>query len=118
MTEDSSDRAMAPEDLPRLFVRFAEAGEFDSLASLYEPDAVAALPDGSVVRGNTQIAKAFGQRLSGQPFDASRSTPQPVLRTGDFALTSTHLPDGRVTAEVAHRQADGSWLWVIDQPDA
>ena len=25
------------------------------------------------------------------------------------------LPDGTVTAEIARRQSDGTWLWVIDQ---
>jgi hypothetical protein len=34
---------------------------------------------------------------------------------GDLALTSTRLPDGSVTAEIARRQGDGTWLWVIDQ---
>lgn len=34
---------------------------------------------------------------------------------GDLALTSTRLPDGMVTAEIARRQSDGTWLWVIDQ---
>jgi hypothetical protein len=35
--------------------------------------------------------------------------------SGDLALTSTRLPDGTVTAGVARRQADGTWLWVIDK---
>ena len=30
------------------------------------------------------------------------------------ALTSTHLPNGIVTAEVARKQIDGTWLWGID----
>jgi len=40
----------------------------------------------------------------------------PVIRHGDLALTSTRLPGGGATAEVARRQPDGSWRWVIDQP--
>jgi hypothetical protein len=39
---------------------------------------------------------------------------RPALRSGDVALTSTLLTDGTVTAEVARRQPDGSWLWAID----
>jgi len=35
---------------------------------------------------------------------------------GDLALTSTRLPGGGATVEVARRQPDGSWRWVIDQP--
>jgi hypothetical protein len=40
---------------------------------------------------------------------------QPILRVGDLALTSTRLHDGGVTAEIARRQPDGTWRWVIDQ---
>jgi hypothetical protein len=40
---------------------------------------------------------------------------QPALRLGDLALTSTRFSGG-ATAEVARRQPDGTWLWVIDQP--
>jgi hypothetical protein len=38
-----------------------------------------------------------------------------AIISGDLALTSTRLPDGSVTAEIARRQGDGTWLWVIDQ---
>jgi hypothetical protein len=39
---------------------------------------------------------------------------QPVTRNGDLVLTSTRLPGGGATVEVARRQSDGSWRWVID----
>jgi len=32
-------------------------------------------------------------------------------------LTSTRLPGGGATVEVARRQPDGTWLWVLDQPN-
>jgi hypothetical protein len=41
---------------------------------------------------------------------------RPALRRGDLALTSSRLTNGTVTAEVARRQADGTWLWAVDQP--
>jgi hypothetical protein len=41
---------------------------------------------------------------------------QPAIRNGDLALTSTRLPGGGATVEIARRQPDGSWRWVIDQP--
>ncbi|HLW58288.1 MAG TPA: hypothetical protein VKV57_00005 [bacterium] len=43
-----------------------------------------------------------------------QSEQRPALRCGDLALTSTRFAGG-VTAEVARRQPDGTWLWVIDQ---
>ena len=37
------------------------------------------------------------------------------MAAGGLALTSTRLPDGNVTAEVARQQPDGTWLWIIDR---
>jgi len=55
----------------------------------------------------------LGRFLDGRPTVSGES--QPALRFGDLALTSTRF-DGGATAEVARRQPDGTWLWVIDQP--
>jgi hypothetical protein len=44
-----------------------------------------------------------------------RGEQRAALLAGDLALTSTRLPDGSVTSEVARRQSDGSWLWMIDR---
>jgi hypothetical protein len=38
----------------------------------------------------------------------------PSVVAGDLALTSAMLAPGVVTAEVARRQPDGTWRWVID----
>jgi hypothetical protein len=46
---------------------------------------------------------------------AALGEQRPALICGDLALTSTLLPDGDITSEVARRQSDGSWLWVIDR---
>jgi hypothetical protein len=39
------------------------------------------------------------------------------LRNGDLALTSTRLPGGGATMEVAAQQRGGTWLWLLDQPN-
>lgn len=43
--------------------------------------------------------------------------PRPAIRNGDLALTSPRIPGG-ATVEIARRQPDGIWLWVVDQPSA
>jgi hypothetical protein len=44
-----------------------------------------------------------------------RGEQRAAIINGDLALTSTRLPDGTVTAEIARRQSDGTWLWAIDK---
>lgn len=116
-SEPEREKAASPEDIPRLFMKFVEAGDFAGLATLYEADAILALPAGEVTRGSDAIAEVFRGVFAERAPGGSGGELQPVLRCGDLALTSTRLQGGRVTAEVARRQPDGSWRWVIDQPD-
>jgi hypothetical protein len=61
-----------------------------------------------------EIRSYFAEVIaSGRKF--ARGEQQAALICGDLALTSTRLPDGSVTAEVARRQSDGTWLWAIDR---
>ncbi len=50
------------------------------------------------------------------PVRSTSSLCHGVLMYGELALTSTRIPEG-ATAEVARRQPDGAWLWMIDQPN-
>jgi uncharacterized protein (TIGR02246 family) len=113
-TDEKRQPAVEPNDLPRLFVERANAGDADGLAALYEPDAVLTFPAGRVATGRTAIRAVYAKLLADRP----TFTPgdlQPALVNGDLALTSTRLDGGGVTVEVARRQPDGSWLWAIDR---
>jgi hypothetical protein len=67
-----------------------------------------------LVRGIEAIRARFeAQVAAGEQF--ARGEQRAALISGDLALTSTRLPAGTVTSEVARRQTDGSWLWVIDR---
>lgn len=93
----------------------ANAGDLDGLMALYEPDAVLATGADTHARGAAAIRAFFeAARVDGVRFDAGAQ--RPAIVSGDLALTSTRLPDGSITAEVARRGADGGWRWVIDQP--
>jgi ketosteroid isomerase-like protein len=115
----SESRAVArePEDLSRLFVERANAGDVDGLVALYERDAVLATPDGGAVRGEAEIRRFYAALTASAPRFAP-GAQHPALRAGELALTSTRLPGGAAaTAEVARRQPDGTWRWVLDRPN-
>lgn len=107
--------ALHPEDLARFFTLRANAGDADGLAALYEADAVLVAAEGKVVRGTEAIRDFYARLLAGGP-TFQQGNQRPAVRHDDIALTSSRLVNGTVTAEVARRQADGTWLWIIDQP--
>ena len=117
--------ATEPEQIHRLFEQAFNAGDLDGLVALYEPDAVLVPQPGVVVEGIDGIRDSLGWLLDRN----GRITVESklVLRVGDLAylsnrwsLTGGTMPDGSAadleatTAEVARRQADGGWLYVID----
>ena len=117
--------ATEPEQIHRLFEQRFNAGDLEALLELYEPDAVLVPQPGVVVEGIDGIRDALRWLLdrNGRITVDSKL----VLRVGDLAylsnrwsLTDGTMPDGSAadlgatTAEVARRQADGSWLYVID----
>ncbi|GAA0722045.1 hypothetical protein GCM10010199_29070 [Dactylosporangium roseum] len=110
-------KAMTPEDISRLFVERANAGDAAGLAELYEPDAVLAYPPGSVTVGRDAI-RSVCERMLQHVSRFEVEEPLPTIRHGDLALTSTRPSDntgGRV--QVVRRQPDGTWLRVIDRPE-
>jgi uncharacterized protein (TIGR02246 family) len=114
---DRQERAVEPEDLARLFVERANAGDADGLAALYEPDAVLAFPPGQVTEGRDAI-RAIYEQLIANDVRVELEEALPTIRHGDIALTSTHRRDGPgIRVQIARRQPDGSWLRVIDRPE-
>jgi ketosteroid isomerase-like protein len=108
-------KALRPEDLAEMLVERVNDGDLDGLVALYEPEAVLALPDGRAARGAEAIAEFWSGFLKRSPRVAG-GKQAPALVRDDLALTSSRLPDGTVTAEIARRQQDGTWLWVVDRP--
>jgi hypothetical protein len=112
--EGRREAARDPQDLERLLVSRQRAGDVDGMAALYEPWSVVDSGDGRVTLGREAIRAFFaGIVAEGRRFEFGNQ--RPAIVCGDLALTSTRLPDGSVTAEVARRQEDGTWLWVIDR---
>ena len=109
--------ARRPEDLSRLFLERANAGDVEGVAALYEPEALLVGQDGETLIGTDAIRRFYQKLLASRPTFSGKT--QPSLQKGDLALTSTRFTarTGRAaTAEVARRQPDRTWLWAIDQP--
>jgi uncharacterized protein (TIGR02246 family) len=116
--------ATTPEQVHRLFEDAFNAGDIDGLMVLYEPDSVLVPQPGSVVQGSEQVRAALEGYLALQ----GRITldTKLVITVDDLAYLSNTWslsgtgPDGdpltlgATTAEVARRQADGTWRYVID----
>ena len=113
----SLQKALHPEDLTRLFVERANAGDAAGIAAIYEQDAVMAYPPGSRTVGRDAIRALWEKVLAQAPhFEPEASLP--ALISGDIALTATAARDGAgARAQVARRQPDGSWLRLLDQPE-
>ena len=112
--KESYEKARDPQDLELLLIARQWAGDVDGMAALYALDAVLDSGEGQLTRGRQAIRALFADfKARGKKFASGKQSPAVI--SGDLALTSTHLPDGSVTAEVARRQSDGTWLWVIDR---
>jgi ketosteroid isomerase-like protein len=113
---DQVNRGLAydPQDLEPLLVSRQNTGDVDGMAALYEVQALVDDGAGQLLHGHEAIRKFFRELVAtGRQFQMGEQRAAMVC--GDLALTSTRLPDGNVTAEIARRQSDGTWLWVIDQ---
>jgi ketosteroid isomerase-like protein len=106
--------AKEPNDLEKFFVELANAGDVEGLVALYEPDAILTDGAGEIAVGIKQIREFLVKFLSGRPRLGPNNQAK-ALSCGDLSLTSSKLGNGDITAEVARRQPDGNWLWVIDQ---
>ena len=114
--------ASRPGEAGKLFeARFA-AGDLDGLMELYEDDAVFTNARGAHVGSEAIRTVIAGYLSTGASIVMNESV---AFEAGDLALVhwswTMNFPDGRVaegaTAEVLRRQGDGSWRFIIDNPD-
>jgi uncharacterized protein (TIGR02246 family) len=119
--------AREPEEAHRLWAERFKAGDLAGLLELYEPNATLMPQPGQAASGTAAIREALGGFLALKPtFDFLET--KPAIRSGDLALLHSRWtlsgtgPDGNrldlsgTTADVVRRQADGTWLFAIDNP--
>jgi ketosteroid isomerase-like protein len=114
--------AKSPTELHDLFAEYLNAGDLEGLAGLYEPHAKLVMPDGAQFSGS-DIRRVLSEFLAVKPeirILRSRVTHEEdlALMSNDWQLTIV-VDDRREVSEgtgieVARRQSDGSWLYVID----
>jgi SnoaL-like domain len=114
ITDPDDEKPFDPQDLERLLVARQWRGDIEGMVALFEAGAIVDVGGGRFLRGQEAIRGFFEEyAASGRKFQLG--VQQEAVVAGGLALTSTRLPDGNVTAEVARRQADGTWLWIIDR---
>jgi len=113
--------AFRPLEIHSLFLEAFNRAYVEALVALYEPNAVFSTARGIAV-GHDAIREAYQQILAGG--GQMELETRTVLESGDgLALLHgvwTFRRDGHVSSgmstEVLRRQADGTWLFVLDEP--
>ena len=112
--------AETPAEICRLFQQYMTAGDLESLLTLYDTEAVFLNESGELMKGVEGLREALTSLATVRArFDYNI---RQIIQAGDIALMHT---DWRVTEpqpmfsyaiEVARRQPDGSWRWLIGDP--
>ncbi len=114
--------AREPTELAMLFVSRFASGDLPGLVALYEAGALMPTNYGTAT-GTERIHEVLkGYINSGARLQFKRAI---AFEAGDVALIQNEwtmqLADGKqlsgITAEVARRQPDGTWLYLINSPD-
>jgi uncharacterized protein (TIGR02246 family) len=113
--------ARSPQQIHTLFLDAFNRADVDSLVALYEPDAVLATRSGPAI-GHEGIRAAYQQILAGG--GRMELETRSVLESGDglavlhgaWTLYRNDSTISGLSTEVVRRQADGRWLFVLDEP--
>lgn len=115
-----------PEEAVQAFFEAFNRGDLDAVIALYEPKAILVAQPGQIAEGHAAIREALNGFLAMKPTLIPEK--KTLVTAGDIALSVVRWtldgtgPDGApvrmggVTSDVLRRQADGRWLFVIDNP--
>ncbi len=114
-------RAKSPEEICSLFRKYMAEGDIDSLLGVYDDDVVFMNQTGELKKGKEGIREEL-MPFAEQKADFSYQILQ-VIRADNIALMHTRWnvpsvqgPKELYAIEVARRQPDDSWRWLIDDP--
>lgn len=115
-----------PEEAVQAFFDAFNRGDIDTVVALYEPKATLVAQPGQIAEGHAAIREALNGFLAMKPTLIPEK--KTLVAADDIALSVVRWtlngtgPDGAparmdgVTSDVLRRQADGKWLFVIDNP--
>jgi len=112
--------AANPEQICRLFQQYMAEGDIESLLGLYDADAVFLTQSREEKRGKEQLREQLAPLASARA--AFRFQIKQIVQSGDIALMHTEWnvsspdPMSVYAIEVARRQRDGTWRWLIGDP--
>jgi uncharacterized protein (TIGR02246 family) len=116
----------SPEVAVREFFKTFNQGDIEVILAFYEPKATFVVQPGQVAEGTVALRAALNGFLSMKP--TLRMGRFQLVVAGDLALSLVKWTlkgtgaDGKTvqmegtTTDVLRRQADGRWLFVIDNP--
>jgi uncharacterized protein (TIGR02246 family) len=109
-----------PEQICSLFKQYMAAGDLESLLDIYDPEVVFLSQSQEVLSGREGLRQVLAPLAAAKAkFDFNIKQ---VIQSGDIALMHT---EWKVSApeqmysyaiEVARRQYDGTWRWLIGDP--
>ncbi len=113
--------ASNPEDVGRLIVEAISNGDVDAVIAMYEPEAAMPNQQGEVVSGTDALRQMLAPFIASKP--DLKVEVEKVIQAGDIALTHSSWrmtkpePVSGRAIEIARRQQDGTWPYVVDDPN-
>lgn len=119
--------AMKPAELHSLFTEYFNAGDVEELLNLYEPEAIFIPKPGQIAKGRDMIREALtpffalGLPVTLKTANAAETDDGLALLEAIWSARGTAADGTPVdlsgrSSEVARRQPDGCWLYIIDDP--
>jgi ketosteroid isomerase-like protein len=112
--------ARSPEQICELFQQYMAASDLESLLSIYDPEVTFLNQSRESRHGRDELRQELAPLAAAKTrFDF---TIKQIIQSGDIALMHTEWtvsgprPMHSYAIEVARRQPDGSWCWLIGDP--
>ena|SRR5258705_9911599 len=112
--------ARNPEEICSLFKQYMAEGDIDGLLSVYDPEVVFLNQAGELIKGKQELKQELTRFAAARArFDFNIAQ---VIQSGDIALMHTRWNVSGpqqisvYAIEVARRQPDGTWRWLIGDP--